>query len=144
VRENEVARRPRHDPETIPVVEERAVVHRRRKITGAVRLRTVVHEDEAVIDEPLLTEEVEVERVSLDRWVDGPVPVRYEGDTTVITVLREVLVVERRLKAVEEVRLTKQRAATRHASERVRLRREEALVERLDAAATRSGDDEDD
>lgn len=143
MREDELARRPQHDPETIPVVEERAVVRKRRKITGAVRLRTVVHEDEAVIDGPLLTEEVEVERVSLDRWVDGPVPVRHEGDTTVITVLREVLVVERRLKAVEEVRLTKRRA-TRHASERVRLRREEALVERLDAAASPLGDDEDD
>lgn len=142
MRENEAARRPRHDPETIPVVAERAVVYRRRKITGAVRLRTVVHEDEAVIDGPLLTEEVEVERVSLDRWVDGPVPVRHEGDTTVITVLREVLVVERRLKAVEEVRLTKRRV-TRHTSERVTLRREEALVERLDAAATPSGDDRD-
>ena len=101
-----MARRPQHDPETIPVVEERAVVRKRRKITGAVRLRTVVHEDEEVIDEPLRAEEVEVERVPLDRWVDGPVPVRHEGDTTVITVLREVLVVERRLKAVEEVRLT--------------------------------------
>ena len=138
-----MTKRPQHDPGTIPVVEERAIVRKRKRITGAVRLRTVVHEDEAVIDELLLTEQVEVERVSLDRWVDGPVPVRHEGDTTVVTVLEEVLVVERRLKAVEEVRLTKRRA-TRRASERVRLRREEAVIERLDAAATRSGDDEDD
>ena len=131
-----------HDREAIPLVEETAVVRKRKRITGAVRLRTVVREDEEVIDEPLLTEEVEVERVNLDHWVDGPVPIRHEGDTTIITVIEEVLVVEKRLKAVEEVRLTKRRT-TRRASERVRLKREEALVERLDAVAPPSDDDQD-
>ncbi len=137
----EVARAPRDDRETIPLVEERAVVRKEKRITGAVRLRTVVHEDEEVIDEPLRAEEVEVERVPLDHWVEGPIPVRQEGDTTVITLLCEELVVERRLRAVEEVRVTRRRV-TRRASERVRLRREEAIVERLDAGAP-SDDDED-
>ncbi|HET6520589.1 MAG TPA: DUF2382 domain-containing protein [Geminicoccaceae bacterium] len=138
-----MARAPRDDRETIPLVEERAVVRKEKRITGAVRLRTVVHEDEEVIDEPLRAEEVEVERVPLDHWVEAPVPVRQEGDTTVITLLREELVVEKRLRAVEEVRVTRRRT-TRRASERVTLRREEAIVERLDAAAGPPGDDRDD
>ena len=136
-----MARSTRDDREAIPLVEERAVVRKRKKVTGAVRLRTVVHEDEEVIDESLDAEEVEVERVPLDRWVDAPVPVRQEGDTTVITLLREELVVERRLRAIEEVRVTRMRV-TRRASERVTLRREEAVIERLDGAAPPTDDDD--
>ena len=97
------------DREVIPVVEERAVVLKRKKLTGGLRVRTVVHEDEEVIDEPLATEEVEVERVPLDRWVEAPIPIRQEGETTIITLLEEVVVVEKRLRATEEVRITKRR-----------------------------------
>jgi stress response protein YsnF len=121
------------DRETLPVVEERAVVRKRKKLTGGVRARTVVHEDEEVIREALRSEEVEVERLSLDRWVEAPIPVRQEGDATIITLHEEVIVVEKRLKAIEEVRLTK-RQTTRNADERVALRREEVILERLRAA----------
>ena len=141
----EVARRPddgRMTAErvTVPVVEERAVVRKRKRVTGAVRVRTVVREREETVVEPLVAERVEVERVPLDRWVAAPVPVRQEGETTVLTLHEEVVVVERRLRATEEVRITRRRT-TRNAAERVTLRREEARVERLDGAA---GDDEPD
>ncbi len=128
-----------HDREVIPVVEERAVVLKRKKLTGGVRVRTVVHEDKEVVDEPLATEEVEVERVPLDRWVKAPVPVRQEGETTIITLLEEVAVVEKRLRATEEVRITKRRT-TRQTSQHVTLRHEEAVVERLEVAG--GGDDD--
>ena len=121
------------DRETLPVIEERAVITKHKKLTGGVRVRTVVHEDEEIIDEPLGTEQVEVQRVSLARWVEAPIPVRQEGDTTIITLHEEVLVVEKRLRVVEEVRLTKRRA-TSNTSQRVTLRREEAVVERLEGA----------
>ena len=127
------------DLRVIPVVEEQAVVFKRKTISGGVRVRTVVHKNEHLIKEPFVTEEVEVERLPLDRWVDAAVPVRQEGDTTIITLVEEVVVVERRLKAIEEVRITKRRT-TGQARERVTLRREEALVERLDGAA-RDDDD---
>ena len=127
------------DREVLPVVEEQAVVLKRRKLTEGVRVRTVVSEREEVVDEPLATEEVEVERTPLDRWVDGPVPVRQEGDVTVVTLVEEVVVVEKRLRAVEEIRVAKRRAV-RHAPQHVSLRREEAVIERLDAAG-RTQDD---
>ena len=118
-----VARKLEHDREVIPVVEERAVILKRKKLTGGLRVRTVVRESEEVIDEPLTTEEVEVERVPLDRWVEAPVPVRQEGLTTIITLLEEVVVVEKRLRATEEVRITRRRttrqaAAACHAATR--------------------------
>ena len=125
---------PAQDRETVALVAERAVVSKRKKLTGGVRVRTVTHEHEEVVDTPLRTEQVAVERVPLDRWVEAPVPVRQDGDTTIITLHEEVIVAEKRLKATEEVRLTRQRT-TRRVPERITLRREEALIERVDAAA---------
>jgi stress response protein YsnF len=52
-------------------------------------------------------------------------------------VLKEVLVYETRLKLVEEVRVTRRRA-TRQTQERVRLRREDIVVERDAASGDRS------
>ena len=118
----------------LPVVEEQVVVRKRRRVTGAVRVATRTREEERLVDEPYDVEEVSVERVPIKgggRWVDAPVPARQEGDTTVVSVHEEVVVVETRLRVVEEVRLTRRRSTRRHA-ERVTVRREEALVERLD------------
>jgi stress response protein YsnF len=70
---------------------------------------------------------------------EAPVPVRQEGLTTIITLLEEVVVVEKRLRATEEVRITRRRTV-RQASQHVTLRREEAVVERLDAAGRGDND----
>jgi uncharacterized protein (TIGR02271 family) len=117
------------DREVVPVVEETAVVHKERVAAETVRLRKRVHEDEEVLDVPVQTETIEVERVPVGRWLDAPADVRHEGDTTVYPVVEEVLVVEKRLRLVEEVRVTR-RQETRHVQERVGLRREEIVVER--------------
>src|SRR5215212_12178644 len=116
------------DAMIVPVVEETAVVRKERVATETVRLRKRVHEDEEVLDVPVQTEAIEVERVPVGRWLDAPTDVRHEGDTTVYPVVEEVLVVEKRLRLVEEVRVT-QRRATRHVREEVALRREEIAVE---------------
>lgn len=123
----------KHDREIIPVVEEQAVIRKRKKLTEGVRVRTVVYEAQEVIDEPLATEDIEVERRPLGHWVDAPVPVRHEGDATIVTLVEEVVVVEKRLRATEEIRITKRRSV-RHEPQRVTLRREEAVVERLQPA----------
>jgi uncharacterized protein (TIGR02271 family) len=117
------------DREVVPVVEETAVVHKERVAAETVRLRKRVHEDEEVLDIPVQTEAIEVERVPVGRWIEAPADVRHEGDTTVYPVVEEVLVVEKRLRLVEEVRVTR-RQETRHVQERVGLRREEIVVER--------------
>ena len=126
------------DREVVPVVEETAVVHKERVAAETVRLRKRVHEDEEVLDVPVQTEAIEVERVPVGRWIDAPPEVRHEGDTAVYPVVEEVLVVEKRLRLVEEVRVTR-RQETRRVQERVGLRREEVVVER-DAAAPRGSD----
>lgn len=123
----------KQDRAVIPVVEEGIAILKRKQLDEGVRVRTVVHEEEAVVDEALAREEVEVERVPLERWVEAPVPVRQEGDTTILTLLEEVVVVEKRLRATEEVRITKHKTV-RNEPQTVTLRREEAIIEHLDAA----------
>ena len=126
--------------QVIPIVEEQVVVQKRKTLTEGVRVQTTVREEEARIDEPVTTETVEVERVPLDRWVEGPVPVRQEGDTTIVTLIEEVVVVEKRLRATEEIRITRRRDTERH-SETVTLRREEAVIERVNAVRDDSKED---
>jgi uncharacterized protein (TIGR02271 family) len=126
------------DEGAVPVVEEAAVVHKEQVATETVRLHKRVHEDEEVLDIPVQTEAIEVERKPVGRWIDAPPEVRHEGDTAVYPVVEEVLVVEKRLRLVEEVRVTR-RQTTRRVQERVGLRREEIVVER-DAAAPRGSD----
>jgi stress response protein YsnF len=116
--------------EKLPVVEEAVAVERVRRVTGIVRAKTETHEDTIVVDEPLLAEQVIIERVPMDRWVDHPVAVREEGDTTIIPVVEEVVILEKRLKRVEEVRVTKQKT-TSNKPQTITVRRQKVVVERL-------------
>ncbi|WP_447985879.1 DUF2382 domain-containing protein [Nitrospira sp. Nam74] len=118
------------DETVVPVVQEKLHVDTQRVETGRVRLTKTVHEREVVVEEPSVQEEVQIERVPVNRFVAEPVGVRYEGDTTIIPVIEEVVVVETRLRLKEEVRVTKRQITTPF-SQPVRLRTEEVAVERL-------------
>jgi stress response protein YsnF len=83
-----------------------------------------------VVDEPEYIEKVDVERVPVNQQIESPLRPRYEGETLIIPVMEEVLVVERRLMLKEEIRVTKRRQ-TVHNPQRVILRSEEILVERI-------------
>ena len=113
----------------IPVIEEEMHVGRRRRVTGKVRLTRTVRQQEVTVDEPLLSERVEVERVEVNRPVDTPPEPRCEGETLVLPVVEEVLVVEKRLILKEEIRVRRVRDV-RHEPQRVLLQKEEILVER--------------
>jgi uncharacterized protein (TIGR02271 family) len=122
---------PREPPLVLPVMAEVLDVQTRRVETGRVRIHKSVQAREVLVDEPLLREEVIIERVPVNRVVEGPIPVRYEGDTMILSLLEEVLVVETRLLLKEEVHMTTRRTET-HAPERVTLRHEDVTIERVD------------
>lgn len=96
-----------------------------------------VMEREETIDEPLLRESVEVERVPINRIVAEAPPSRQEGDTLIIPVLEEVLVVEKRLMLKEEVRITRTQTEV-HQPQAVTLRTEEAVIEGIAPDAPRT------
>lgn len=113
----------------IPVTEEQINVQRRTLDTGGVEIRKTVHERTELVDEPLLADEVEIERVAVNRIVDEAVPIRHEGDTMIIPLLEEVLVVEKRLVLREEVHVRKLRKEV-HDPQEIRLREERVEIVR--------------
>lgn len=113
---------------TIPVIEEKLRIGKRMVETGRVQIAKRVHEEEVEVDFPLDHEEVDVERVTINQYIETPPPaVRYEGDTMIVPVLKEV--VERRLVLVEELHITKRKVQTQ-TPQKVTLRKEEVTVKR--------------
>ena len=87
----------------IPVAEEVATVEKRVRETGKVRIDTRIVTDTEVLRETVQDRHVEVERVEVNRVVEAVPEIRREGETTIIPVVDEVLVVERQLVLREEV-----------------------------------------
>lgn len=119
---------------SFPVMEEELHVSKRTVDTGrGVRIHKTVSEQEKKIEQSLLREQLVVEHVPVGRVVaESDVPqMRYEGDTLVVPVLEEVLVVQKQLLLKEEVHITRQRQQA-PMPQTVRLRAEQVRVERFD------------
>lgn len=134
----EASPRDRGEGGVVPLAEEQLHVGRQRRETGKVVVRKVVYEQEHTIDQPVLEEVVEVERVPIDQLVNAPPPTRQEGDTIVMPLVEEVFVVEKRLRVREEVRITRHRREVSK-PQRVTTRREDVEVEREPSAAEQHG-----
>ena len=117
------------EPLVLPVIAERLVVEKQTRITGRIRIHKAVHEREELVDQPLLRQTLQIERVPINRVVDGAVPVRHDGDTMIISVLEEVLVVEKRLMLKEELHITQHQEEI-HQPQRLLLRTEDITVQR--------------
>jgi uncharacterized protein (TIGR02271 family) len=101
-------------------------------VTGGVRVRKKVVEHTETIDEPLARGELHIEHVNIGRFVDQVPEVRSEGDVTIVPVVEEVAVVEKRLWLRAEVRITRREVETR-SPQPITLKREEVSIERLSA-----------
>jgi stress response protein YsnF len=116
----------------VPVVAEQMEVGKRSVEKSRVVVHIVPQVRREAVDVPLVEEHIEIERVPVNRFVDGPSPARQEGDVTVVPVFEEVLVVERRLMLKEEVRLIR-RKQTRQKRQEVELMTEEVRVLRSES-----------
>ena len=132
---------PSSDPQEIvvPLSEEQASIAKRRIVTGRVQVSRVTCEHEQLLEETLAREQVEVERTPIGKVVEVPPSVREEGDTIIIPIVEEILVVERRLLLKEEVRVRRVRSSESH-RERVMLRRQEAIITRDSVEPSLAGD----
>jgi stress response protein YsnF len=112
---------------TIPVVAEQLAVGTRTVDTGrGVRIHKTVIEQPVTIDERLGRDEVAP---------DEAPTTRYEGDTMIVPILEEVLVVERRVRIKEELHITRTRREERH-QESVVLKAEQVSIERFDESGS--------
>lgn len=115
----------------IPVTAETLEVSKKQVTTGVVRVTKQVSVRSQTVDETQFREDVEVERIPVNRFVDTPPEVQIEGDTTIIPVLEEVLVVEKRLRVKEEIRVTRKRKEVKDPQE-INLMTETVEVERVE------------
>lgn len=122
------------DTLVVPVLEESLQVTTRLVDTGrGVRLHKTVLETPHTVEQALLREEFMVEHVQQDRVVDeSNMPqAHYEGDTLIIPVLEEVLVVQKQVRMKQEIRVTRvQRSVP--GIQTVILRSEQVRIERFD------------
>ena len=121
----------------IPVIAEQLQVTKQVIETGQVRLVKTVEEHPQTVSTPLIREEFDIERVPMERYVTEAPTLRVEGDTMIYPVLREVVVVEKRLMLVEEIRVRKRQVETVD-QQTVNLRQEVITVERSSPTDERS------
>ena len=116
----------------VPLIEERLEVSKRTVTTGEVLIHKTVETYEDGTTLPLTRDDVTVERVPINQQIAAPVQQRTEGDTLIIPVMQEVLVVEKRLMLVEEIRIRKN-PVTQDQQVRETLRRERVEIEQPNA-----------
>ena len=113
----------------IPLPVEEVSVSRREIKQANVQIALNTRTREQLIDEELTHVRVEIERVPIDQTVEAVPSIRQEGDITIIPVVEEVVIVERRLVLKEEVRVRRVSTKEQH-QETVVLRQQEAVVTR--------------
>ena len=102
---------PKEQPLVIPVIEETAWVDKQVVVTGKIRIEKQVEEINEAFNVNLQHDEYTIRRVAVNEYVDEGAPqVRYEGNTMIIPVVKEVMV--KRLLLVEEVHIIKEVVAT--------------------------------
>jgi uncharacterized protein (TIGR02271 family) len=111
----------------VPIVSEQLTVEKRTREVGQVAVHIEPRVEQQVLEVPLLEDSVEVKRVAVNKFIEEPVPVREEGDVTIVPVFEEVLVVEKRLMLKEEIHLIRRRVATQQ-RQTFAVRKEEAHV----------------
>ena len=101
--------------------------------SGRVQIVKRVEQREQMIDEPLLADAVEIRRVPVNRPVDRVLRARQVGNTLIIPVLEEVLVVHKRLVLKEELHVRRKQTQTRR-PQRVTVRAERAEIKRINSS----------
>ncbi len=104
----------------------------KRRLVRTIQVQRKTLTRDVVVEEQLATDGVVIERVPVGQYVDAFPPVREEGDLTVLPIVEEVLVVERRLLLKEEVHVRRMRTSIPHV-ETVTLREQHAMVTRSEA-----------
>ena len=119
------------DDAVVPLLREEVVIEKRQVATGKVRIQTVSDSFEQIASASLQEEQVTVTRVPIDRVVTKAPAVRTKNGVTIVPVLEEVMIVEKRLVLREELHIRRD-VSTQTVEVPVRLRRQRALVERIE------------
>ncbi|HLP72965.1 MAG TPA: DUF2382 domain-containing protein [Bacteroidales bacterium] len=111
----------------IPVISEEVVTGRRLVRKASILIGKSISTAEVEIDVPLTEDQFDIERVPVNQYLDSQPEIRYEGNTTVIPVMKEVMV--KRLLLTEEIRITRKVKLTKK-TEKVKLKKQEVKITR--------------
>ncbi|NLR97052.1 YsnF/AvaK domain-containing protein [Rhizobium sp. P38BS-XIX] len=117
------------DERKLERVEERIHVSKKSISDGRVVLATATDIVPVLTTVNLQRDDVDVERVRLNRTVDEVPKVRVDGDTTIVPVIEERLVVQKKLVLVAEIRL-RRRSTIQPQRVETELRQQRVTVER--------------
>src|SRR5215472_11381330 len=126
--------------EVLQLFAEEAKVSRRTVETGRVRVAKVTRTRDHLIDELLARTRFEVERVPIGRLIDAIPAIREDGDLTVVPIVEETVIVERRLMLKEELHIRRVQTSERY-QQTVQLRYQTAEVTRIPAQNPASDND---
>jgi len=118
------------EPIVIPVIEEELSIGKKVVESAKVKISKTVSEEQVTLTEPVISEELIVERISVNKMQETTPVVRHEGNKTIIPVIKEVLVVEKKIVLVEEIHVTRKevKSYVKHSDT---IRKEEIQVERF-------------
>ena len=128
-----VDRAGREASETLLLHAERAEIIRRSVVTGTVDVSLQTIERAEPVSIELAVDSVDVKRVAVGRLIDAVPDIRIDGDTTIVPVVEEVLVVEKRLMLKEEIHIQRIRTS-RTETQTVILREQRAVISRSTSA----------
>ena len=116
------------DGKTIQLREERLVAHKEKRHVGDIDIRTEIEEVPGRLEVDALQEEVEIEHVPVGRVVSERHGPHEDGDTLIVPVYEEQLVVSKRLILKEELRVRRLPNVERQLFEET-LQRERLVIE---------------
>ncbi|KAA6434096.1 DUF2382 domain-containing protein [Dyadobacter flavalbus] len=118
----------------IPVIEELLQVDKKVIETGRVQIEKKVTDKDVTLELPLIQEKINIEKKEINQFVEtAPPPVRYEGDTMILSVVREEAVIVKKLFLVEELHITRHKTETQMVSKET-VRKEELIINRSESA----------
>jgi len=122
----------REDSKVIPVIEEKLRIDKEKVETSKFRISKKIHEEEVTENISVTEENVTIERKEINEIVDtAPPAIRQDGDKTIISIVKEVLVVEKKVMLVEELHVTKSRSESSVPIKET-LRREEVEINKTE------------
>jgi Domain of unknown function (DUF2382) len=80
---------------------------------GSRAAKDASSDDGATVDTRLFKEDIDVQRVPVNRVLDAPAEIRIEDGVTIIPVMEERLKIEKQLVLREEIRIVKKRTTVR-------------------------------
>jgi len=116
----------------IPIIEEQLRIDKKIIKKARYTFDKEVAEEQVELNIPLNQEHITIEKKEINQYVEtAPPAVRYEGDTMIISVLREEAVIVKKLMLVEELHVTRHSSEEMHSSTHT-VRKEKIIINKIE------------